>query len=165
MERNHRLTLINDFPRYHCLGYKTGYVVAVRDARLSGQLSTTRKKVDIYCEEQRETYHYYYDTQKSALVFNAGDDVDFFASVNYRGGKELTAENAVLLGTRQPIVTGVFLEESVEDNQFVYAFDVDGKRVEIRIYGQSDNQEAIHRYRVGQSYSIISGPRLFIIND
>ena len=165
MERNHRLTLINGFPRYHCLGYKTGYVVAVRDARTAGQVLSTRKKVDIYCPELRETYHYYYDTRKSALVFNAGDDVDFFASVNYRGGKELTAENAVLLGTRQPIVTGVLVEESFENNQSFYAFDVEGKRVEIRIYRQPGNQEVIYHYHIGQSYSIINGPRLFIIND
>ena len=164
MERNHRLTLVNDLPRYHCLGYKTGFVTAVSTARFGPRNVDGRKRVEIYSDEHRETYFFFYDARNSSTVFSPGDDVDFFATINYNDGGKLAAENARLLGTKQQIIEARYIGQFRTDEHVVFAFEKDDEKLEIRI--NAKNNKKIEKYtslRVGESYQIIRGKRLFIV--
>lgn len=164
MERNHSLTLVNNLPRYHCLGYKTGYVVSVTNARSDVRQYENRKRVDIYCDEQEKFYCFFYDARDSSISFSPGDNVDFFATINYNDIDKLAAENAKPLGGQQPIITATFIGKSIENEQVLFTFDNAGEKLEIKINGISNNKVEQYNYlQVGQSYKIIKGSRLFIV--
>ena len=164
MERNHRLTLVNDLPRYHCLGYKTGFVTAVSTARFGPRNVDGRKRVEIYSDEHRETYFFFYDARNSSTVFSPGDDVDFFATINYNDGGKLAAENARLLGTKQQIIEARYIGQFRTDEHVVFAFEKDDEKLEIRI--NAKNKKKVEKYasfRIGEPYQIIRGKKLFIV--
>lgn len=158
MERNHRLTLANNLPRYGCLGYKKGFVLSVTDA----PNYPNRKKVIIVTnDKEEESYVFFYDKTENARHFFPADDIDFFAT-NRRS--RLTAEDVRFLGTSQPVVEAKFVGRREENKQIIFSFNHKGTVLDVSI-----NEKAVHRniqysnLCIGRSYKIIKGSSNYIL--
>ena len=99
-EKNHKLTLVNDLPRYRCLGYKDGFIVSVSETpdnkgRMMARIITSDNK--------EESYFYFYNPMQDTRKFALGKHVNFFATVNYRNQEKPAAENVILKDGKQDV--------------------------------------------------------------
>ena len=162
MEKNHRLTLTSNLPRYSCLGYKRGFVLSVSDT----PNFTLRKKVVIITDDyDEESYCFFYDARNESIHFSPGENVDFFATINYNNEKMLAAENVRSLGTYQPTILADFIGRKEENNQIIFSFDNNGETLEVSINEKATQRNAKYSsLEVGNSYPLIKRSRIYLLD-
>ena len=163
-EKNHKLTLVNDLPRYRCLGYKDGFIVSVSETpdnkgRMMARIITSDNK--------EESYFYFYNPMQDTRKFALGKHVNFFATVNYRNQEKPAAENVILKDGKQDVCKAKYTGYRKEFDRIIFSFASNGSCIEIslneRAYRRIDRYQSI--LVVGQSYKLIKGLKKYFLTD
>lgn len=163
MEKNHKLTLANDLPRYRCMGYKDGFILTIAEPDKKGRQMMTIISLD----NEEKIYTYFFDPNKDTRAFSTGDYVNFLATVNYKDVKKAAAERVVLNGRRRHIHEAVYTGCRSEVNHMAYSFKINNENIEIWLNMKATQK--IDKYNslltVGQSYRIIKGSRKYYLAE
>lgn len=162
MERNHKLTLVNDLPRYRCLGYKDGFILSISNSDKNGR----KMMVIMSADSEERAYNYYYNSNKDTRAFTVGDYVNFFATVNYKDPQKTAAENVVLKGGSQQVHMAEYIGCTSETTRMIYSFRINGADVDITLNAKAVAKIDLYDSLLvtGQKYKIIKGKKKYYLS-